>query len=51
MFQLGNFMYLKINKLKQKFDSMIFGTHCNTYFKQTSNFPKFLVKTSCEKIY
>ena len=28
---------------------MIFGIHCNAFFKQTSNFPKFLVKTSCEK--
>ena len=30
---------------------MIFGIHRNTVFKQTSNFPKFLVKTSCEKTY
>ena len=26
---------------------MIFGIHCNTIFQQTSNFPKFSVKTSC----
>ena len=30
---------------------MIFGIHCNIFFKQTSSFPKFSVRTSCEKIY
>ena len=30
---------------------MIFGIHCNILFKQTSSFPKFSVRTSCEKIY
>ena len=30
-------------------DSMIFGIQCNTFFQLTSRFPKFSVKTSCEK--
>ena len=28
---------------------MIFGIHCNTFFKETSNCTNFLVKTSCDK--
>ena len=32
-------------------NSANFEIHCNTFFQETSSFPKFSVKTTCEKIY
>ena len=49
MFQLDNSKY---NKTYIIVDSMIFRIHCNTFFKQTSNssnVPRFFVKTNREK--
>ena len=37
----------KVKKFQAKVvDSVIFGTHCNTFFQWTSRFPKFSVKIS-----
>ena len=49
-----NLVTLSITRIRSRswtkvVDSMIFGIHCNTFFKQTSNFPKFSLKTSCDK--
>ena len=40
----------KVKKIQTKFvDSVIFGTHCKTFFQQSSSFPKFSVKTNYDK--